>query len=70
MDYRRLNAGLLWPRCLVYIDDILTFGKDFDGALTNFNLILQLVQQYGLQLKSTNCLLFQTEVPFLGHIMV
>ena len=28
--------GLRWSRCLVYLDDIISFGSTFDGALANF----------------------------------
>ena len=60
--------GLHWKCCLVYIDDILVFGNDFESALHNLELVLDRVAEYGLQLKSTKCNLFRTSVPFLGHI--
>ena len=62
---RRLH----WKRCLVYIDDILVFGNDFESALHSLELVLNRVAEYGLQLKSTKCNLFRTSVPFLGHIV-
>ena len=61
--------GLQWDRCLVYIDDILIFGETFDSALENLESVLDRISQYGLQLKSTKCALFQTRLPFLGHIV-
>ena len=61
--------GLHWKRCLVYIDDILVFGNDFESALHNLELVLDRVVEYGLQLKSTKCNLFRTSVPFPGHIV-
>ena len=61
--------GLQWKRCLVYIDDILVFGNDFESALHSLELVLIRVAEYGLQLKSTTCNLFRTSVPFLGHIV-
>ena len=61
--------GLHWKRCLVYIDDILVFGNDFESALHSLELVLIRVAEYGLQLKSTKCNLFRTSVPFLGHIV-
>ena len=60
---------LHWKRCLVYIDDILVFGNDFESTLHNLELVLNRVAEYGLQLKSTKCNLFRTSVPFLGHIV-
>ena len=52
--------GLHWKRCLVYIDNILVLGNDFEAALHNLGLVLDRVAEYGLQLKSTK---------FLGHIV-
>ena len=65
----QVMRGLHWKRCLVYIDDILVFGNDFEAALHNLELVLDRVAEYGLQLKSTKCNLFRTSVPFLGHIV-
>ena len=65
----QVMRGLHWKRCLVYIDDILVFGNDFESALHNLELVLDRVAEYGLQLKSTKCNLFRMSVPFLGHIV-
>ena len=65
----QVMRGLHWKRCLVYIDDILVFGNDFESALHSLELLLNRVAEYGLQLKSTKCNLFRTSVPFLGHIV-
>ena len=65
----QVMRGLHWKHCLVYIDDILVFGNDFESALHNLELVLDRVAEYGLQLKSTKCNLFRTSVPFLGHIV-
>ena len=37
--------------------------------LDNLTLIFERLGAYGLQLKSTKCHLFQSSVPFLGHII-
>ena len=65
----RVLQGLRWTRCLVHLDDIISFGSTFDGALTNWTLIFERLRLYGLQLKSTKCHLFRSSVPFLGHIV-
>ena len=61
--------GLRWSRCLVYLDDIISFGSTFDDALASLTLIFERLRSYGLQLKSTKCHLFRSSVPFLGHIV-
>ena len=65
----RVLQGLRWSRCLVYLDDIISFGSSFDGALANLTLIFERLRSYGLQLKSSKCHLFRASVPFLGHIV-
>ena len=71
--YKRLMdqvlPGLRWSRCLVYLDDIISFGTTFEDALDNLTLIFERLRTYGLQLKSTKCHLFQTLVPFIGHVI-
>ena len=57
----RVLQGLWWSRCLVYLDDIISFGTTFDDALDNLTLI------FVRPIESTKCNLFQTSVPFLGH---
>ena len=61
--------GLRWSRCLVYLDDIISFGTTFEDSLDNLMLIFERLRSYGLQLKSTKCHLFQSSVPFLGHVV-
>ena len=65
----RVLQGLRWSRCLVYLDDIISFGSTFDDALTSLTLIFERLQSHGLQLKSTKCQLFRSSVPFLDHIV-
>ena len=65
----RVLQGLQWSCCLIYLDDIISFGSTFRDALYNLTLIFERLRSYGLQLKSTKCHLFQTSVPFLGHIV-
>ena len=49
----RVLQGLRWSRCLVYLDDIISFGSTFGDALDNLTLIFERLRSYGLQLKST-----------------
>ena len=56
--------GLHWKRCLVYIDDMLVFGNDFESALHNLELVLDRVAEYGLQLVTCSERVFHS-----GHIV-
>ena len=53
----------------MYLDDIISFGTTFDDALENLTLIFERLRSYGIQLMSTKCHLFQTSVPFMGHVV-
>ena len=65
----RVLQGLRWNRCLVYLDDIISFGGTFSAALSNLTLLFERLRSNGLQLKSSKCHLFRASVPFLGHIV-
>jgi hypothetical protein len=61
--------GLQWERCLLYIDDIIIFGKTFDDTLSNLGQVLDCIQGAGLRLKPKKCHFFQKRVQFLGHLV-
>ena len=62
-------VGLTWRCCLVYLDDIIVYGKTFEEALENLRLLLARIRKTGLKLKTSKCYLFRAHVPFLGHII-
>ena len=61
--------GLRWERCLVYLDDVIVFGKTFEQALENLEEVFSRFQSANLKLKPKKCHLFRKEVNFLGHIV-
>ena len=61
--------GILWERCLVYLDDIIIFGRDFESALENLRHVFDRLRRAGLKLKAKKCKLFQKTVKFLGHVV-
>ncbi|MCG7878904.1 MAG: RNA-directed DNA polymerase, partial [Candidatus Thiodiazotropha endolucinida] len=62
-------AGLQWDICLIYIDDVIVYGKTFEEALKNLETVLERLQVAGLKLKAQKCKLFSKSVSFLGHII-
>lgn len=56
----------LYKKCVIYIDDILVFGKSEDELLSNLEWVLQQCQQRRVQLKLSKCKILQKEVEFLG----
>ena len=65
----RVLQGLNWEQCLVYLDDIIVFGENFDQCQERLNNVIQRIQEAGLKLKPGKCHLFRTEVSFLGHVV-
>ena len=65
----RVMCGMRWSRCLVYLDDVISFGKSVPEALVRLEEVLARWSDFGLQLKAKKCTFMQTEVAFLGHIV-
>ena len=61
--------GLQWSTCLVYIDDIIVYGVDFDQHIQRVDEVLERISKAGLKFKPEKCNLLQTEVVFLGHVV-
>ena len=61
--------GLLNKVCLVYLDDIIVFGKTLKEAASNLELVLMRLIEWGLKLKPSKCKLFRREVDYLGRIV-
>ena len=65
----RVLCGIRWLRCLVYLDDVISFGVSVSEALICLEEVLCRLNDFGLQLKAKKCNFMQTEVAFLGHIV-
>ena len=62
----RVLCGMRWSRCLVYLDDVISFGTSIPEA--RLVEVLSRPSDFGLQLKAKKCTFMQT-VAFLGHIV-
>ena len=62
-------CGLQWEKCLVYLDDVIVFGKTFQETLTNLRSVFERFKKAKLKLKPKKCILFKDEVSFLGHVV-
>ena len=54
---------------LVYLDDVIVFGRNFDKHLKQFELVFQRLAESGITIKRSKCNFFQKRVSFLGHII-
>uniref|UniRef100_A0A8C6M0S4 ribonuclease H n=1 Tax=Nothobranchius furzeri TaxID=105023 RepID=A0A8C6M0S4_NOTFU len=62
-------ADLQWKTCLVYLDDIIVFGRDFQEHLVRLDQVLEKVKQANLKVEASKCNLFATQVYYLGHVI-
>ena len=59
--------GLNWRTLLVYMDDIICFGRTFVETLERLEEVFQRLVNANLKLKPKKCCLFQKDVSFLGY---
>ena len=62
-------AGLQYNICLVYLDDIIVYGADFDEEISRLKQVFSTLIKAGLKLKPKKCVLFQQKVAYLGYIV-
>ena len=62
-------ASMLWKEVLAYLDDLFILGKGVQHHLINLRKTFRRLKKYNLKLKPRKCILFQTEVPFLGRVV-
>ncbi|KRY47148.1 Retrovirus-related Pol polyprotein from transposon 17.6 [Trichinella britovi] len=61
--------GLTWKTCLVYLDDVIVFGKTEEEHLERLEGVLSRLQSVGLKIKPEKCQLMRQSVRYLGHIV-
>ena len=62
-----LLADIQWHDCLVYLDDIIVFGRSFGEHLQNLAKVFQRLCQANLNLQVKKCVFGRNTVKFLGH---
>ena len=64
-----IMAGLSYDVALVYLDDIIIFGRSFEEHFNRLDLVLGRLKDAGLKIKSSKCRFFLEKIHFLGHIV-
>lgn len=62
-------AGLQWINCLVYLDDIIFFGRTFSEHISRLGEVLGRLKSAHLKIKPVKCNLFSQKVTYLGHVI-
>jgi len=62
-------CGLTYETCLVYLDDIIVFSRDFDTHLTRLREIFTRLRTANLKVHIKKCSIFQQRLNFLGHVL-
>ena len=62
-------CGLSYMTCLVYLDDVIVFGRSFDEQLERLEQVFDRLAHANLKLKPSKCSLCQRSVDFLGHVV-
>ncbi|MCG7878981.1 MAG: retroviral-like aspartic protease family protein, partial [Candidatus Thiodiazotropha taylori] len=63
----RVLTGLTHVTLLIYLDDIIVYGKTFQVHIRNLEEVFKRLREANLKLKPDKCVFFQKQVSFLGH---
>ena len=69
---RYINQSLVGLRdviCLVYLDDILCYGKTFEEHVKNLAAVLKCLKSRGIKLRPDKCNFCKPEVRYLGRLI-
>lgn len=62
-------SGLDTTKCLVYLDDIIVFGKSIEEHNRNLIAVFEKLRRVNLKLNPKKCNFFKTELIYLGHLI-
>lgn len=63
----RVLTGLNWCSCIVYLDDIIVFGRTLHEHNNNLSLVLAQIEHARLKIRPDKCRFAAEEVVYLGH---
>ena len=58
-----------WRTCLIYLDDVIIFSKNYDDHLEHVEQVLSALYEANITLKIKKCVFFSNMVNYLGHII-
>ena len=62
-------SGLPYDVVLVFLDDIIVFGRNFEEHMERLELVFCRLQKSGVKIKGSKCKFLQKRIHFLGHVI-
>lgn len=64
-----LLMGIKWKSCLVYVDDVIIFSRNFNDHVQDVKEVLSILKEAGLSLNMRKCKFFSRTIDYLGHVV-
>ncbi|UYV77837.1 hypothetical protein LAZ67_15002540 [Cordylochernes scorpioides] len=64
-----LLAELKWSECMVYLDDVIVYGRDIREHNERLTNVLECFRGASLSLKPSKCRFAYQKLPILGHVV-
>ena len=61
--------GLCWSDCLVYLDDVIIYGRTLEEHRERLSRVLSQLAKSGLKINHKKCNLLADQVTVLGHVV-
>jgi len=55
--------------CLVYLDDVIIFSKDFEGMMKRLKRVFSRLRSANLKLNPKKCSFLKKEIKYLGYVI-
>jgi hypothetical protein len=72
-SFQRVMAAILreqnWKHCIIYLDDILIFGKTLEEHNGRLCSVLQCLAEAGVKLSPGKCSFMKRQTVYLGHVV-
>lgn len=62
-------AGLNYEKCLIYLDDLIVFGRNLTIHNKNLQDVFERLRQVNLKLNPVKCDFLKKEILYLGHVI-
>jgi len=64
----KILQKLLSGKCLVYLNDVIVFGKSFEKMISNLREVFQQFRSANLKINLKKCNFSRREIRYLGYL--